>query len=115
MQPILDIRTVRSDLFTYSLGAALQPCRHCDDFFESAECCLRDAGDALHTYFDSVHIRFAGFSLGSYPVARMIHDPPGVFAELMAEVLAIYRQRAAPLKAAPHAASPQLRERPSSA
>jgi len=105
MQPILDIRTVRSDLFTYSLGTAAQPCRHCGNFFESAECCLRDAGEALHTYFDSVHIRFAGFSLGSYPVARMIHDPPGVFAELMADVLAIYRQRAAP----------QLRERPSSA
>ncbi|VTU12812.1 hypothetical protein SRS16CHR_00051 [Variovorax sp. SRS16] len=114
MQPILDIQTVQPDLFTYSLGAAKPPGRHCGDFFASAECCLRDAGDALHMYFDSVQIRFAGFTLGSYPVARMMNDPPGLFAELMADLLAIYRQRAAPRHGARRTA-PQLRERPSSA
>ena len=45
MQPILDIRPVRADLFSYSVGAARQSPHHpCDDLFESVDHCLRDAG-----------------------------------------------------------------------
>jgi hypothetical protein len=94
MQPILDIRAVHSHLYTYSLGAAAQAEHPCGDFFETAERCLQDAGQGLYLYFDRVQIRFAGFALGSYPVARMVEDPPGLFQELMAGVLRIYRMRA---------------------
>lgn len=94
MQPILDIRAVHSHLYTYSLGAAAQAEHPCGNFFETAERCLQDAGQGLYLYFDRVQIRFAGFALGSYPVARMVEDPLGLFQELMAGVLRIYRMRA---------------------
>lgn len=96
MQPILEIRTVQPNLFTYSLGANEKPWRHCDNFFESVERCLLDAGSGLDHYFESVQIRFAGFALGSYPVTRMTQDPLGLFDELMARVVAIYQKRAMP-------------------
>ncbi|RZL89723.1 MAG: hypothetical protein EOP82_18355 [Variovorax sp.] len=111
MQPIVDIRTVSPDLFTYSLAAAAAPGRHCGDFFETAERCLLDAGRGLASYFDSVQIRFAGFFLGSYPVARLVDDPLGLFEELMARVVAVYGLRSAPQRRGVQA----LRERPSSA
>jgi hypothetical protein len=87
MQPILDIRSVRPDLYTYSLGAAPAAELECGDFFDTAERCLFDAGQGLYRYFDSVQIRFAGFALGSFPVARMVEDPLGLFQELMGSVL----------------------------
>ena len=93
MQPILDIRTVQPGLFTYSLGAAPEAELQCGDFFDTAERCLLDAGQGLHLYFDRVQIRFAGFALGSYPVARMVDDPLGLFQELMARILRTYRTR----------------------
>ncbi|OUM01518.1 hypothetical protein [Variovorax sp. JS1663] len=96
MQPILDIRAVNSHLYTYSLCAAAQAEAHRGDLFDSAERCLLDAGQGLTHYFDQVQIRFAGFALGSYPVTRMVEDPLGLFQELMARVLRIYRLRAAP-------------------
>ena len=110
MQPILDIRTVQPDLYTYSLGAAAQAVLPRDDFFDTAERCLQDAGQGLFLYFDSVQICFAGFALGSYPVARMVEDPMGLFRELMARIESIYRSRAMPRRRA-HA----WRERLSSA
>jgi hypothetical protein len=96
MQPILDIRTVRPDLYTYSLGAAAQGVLPRDDFFETAEHCLQDAGEGLSLYFDSVQICFAGFALGSYPVARMVQDPMGLFRELMARIEVVCRSRTLP-------------------
>ena len=108
MQPILDIRTVRSDLYTYSLGAAPEAELQCGDFFDTAERCLLDAGRGLYLYFDRVQIRFAGFALGSFPVARMIDDPPGLLQELMARILRIYRTRAVPRWNPPQAARERL-------
>ncbi|WP_077000041.1 hypothetical protein [Variovorax sp. KK3] len=96
MQPILDIRTVNAHLYTYSLGAAAQAEAHTGDVFDTAERCLQDAGRGLYLYFDRVQIHFAGFALGSYPVARMVNDPLGLFQELMARVMRIYRARAVP-------------------
>ena len=100
MQPILDIRTIQPDLYTYSLGAAAQAVLPRDDFFDTAEHCLQDAGRGLFLYFDSVQIRFAGFALGSYPVARMVEDPMGLFRELMARIETIYRMRTLPRRRA---------------
>ncbi|MGK6309444.1 hypothetical protein [Variovorax sp. DT-64] len=91
MQPILDIRSVRPDLYTYSLGAAPAAELQCGDFFDTAEHCLFDAGRGLYRYFDSAQIRFAGFALGSYPVARMVEDPLGLCQELMVRALRICR------------------------
>ncbi|MBU1359501.1 MAG: hypothetical protein KKC79_17580 [Gammaproteobacteria bacterium] len=96
MKPILDIRAVRPDLFTYSLGAARQAELHCEELFESAERCLRDAGEGLYGYFETAQIRFAGFALGCYPVARMVLDARGLFDELMSRVEALYRTRSVP-------------------
>ncbi len=103
MQPILDIRAVHSHLYTYSLGAASQAQAHTGEFFDTAERCLQDAGRGLHNYFDRVQIQFAGFALGSYPVSRMVDDPLGLFQELMARVLRIYRMRAVPRCRVPQA------------
>ncbi|MEJ7686167.1 MAG: hypothetical protein WKG52_03745 [Variovorax sp.] len=111
MQPTLDIRNVQPDLYTYSLGAVAQAELQCGDLFETVEHCLLDAGRGLSVYFDNVQIRFAGFALGSYPVARMVHDPLGLFDELMARVVGIYRARATPRDYS----ATDLRERPSNA
>lgn len=100
MQPILDIRSIQPDLYTYSLGAAAEGVLPRDDFFETAERCLQDAGEGLFLYFDRVQISFAGFALGSYPVARMVEDPMGLFRELMARIESIYRSRAFPRRRA---------------
>jgi hypothetical protein len=89
MQPILDIRSVRPDLYTYSLGAVPAAELQCGDFFDTAERCLLDAGQGLYRYFDQVQIRFAGLALGSYPVARMVEDPLGLLQELAASTLPI--------------------------
>ncbi|GAA4343220.1 hypothetical protein GCM10023165_25470 [Variovorax defluvii] len=96
MQPILDIRSVHSHLYTYSLCAASAAEPRDGDLFDSAEHCLLDAGQGLSHYFDQVQIRFAGFALGSYPVARMVSDPLGLFEELMSRVLRTCRTRAVP-------------------
>lgn len=112
MQPILDIRSVRPDLYTYSLGAVPAAELQCGDFFDTAERCLLDAGQGLYSYFDSVQIRFAGLALGSYPVARMVEDPLGLFQELMGCVLRICRTHALPSWLSPSQAA---RERLSSA
>ncbi len=108
MQPILDIRTVRPDLYTYSLGAPPAAELQCGDFFDTAERCLLDAGQGLYLYFDRVQIRFAGFALGSYPVARMVEDPLGLFQELVACVLRVYRARAMSRWTPPQAARERL-------
>jgi hypothetical protein len=108
MQPILDIRSVRPDLYTYSLGAAPAAELQCGDFFDTAERCLYDAGQGLYCYFDSVQIRFAGFALGSYPVARMVEDPPGLFQELMVRALRVCRTHALPRWSPPQAARERL-------
>ncbi|VTU17794.1 hypothetical protein H4CHR_00058 [Variovorax sp. PBS-H4] len=89
MEPILDIRSVRPDLYTYSLGAAPAAELQCGDFFETAERCLLDAGQGLHRYFDQVQIRFAGLALGSCTVARMLEDPLGLFQELVGSTLPV--------------------------
>ena len=74
MDPILDIRPVRADLFTYSLRAPGQPPRLVDDFFGPAEGCLHDAAEALNHYFDGVELQLAGEPLGVITLAQL-HCP----------------------------------------
>lgn len=71
MDPILDIRCVRAELFTYSLRAPGQPPRLVDDFYGPMEHCLYDAADALHHYFDRVELQLAGASLGTVALAQL--------------------------------------------
>ena len=65
MDPILDIRPVCADLFTYSLRPPGQPPRLADDFFGPVERCLQDAAEALTNYFDSVELQWAGHAVGT--------------------------------------------------
>ena len=95
MQPILDIRPIRTDRFTYSLGAARQSGRPCEDLFETIDSCLHDAGEALATYFERVQIFYAGIPLGTHAVARLLYDPLGLLQELKRRLVAIYRVRSA--------------------
>jgi hypothetical protein len=95
MQPILDIRPIRTDRFTYSLGAARQSGRPCEDLFETIDSCLHDAGEALATYFERVQIFYAGIALGTHPGARLLHDPLGLLQELKRRLVAILRVRSA--------------------
>ncbi|WP_225782034.1 hypothetical protein [Xenophilus sp. Marseille-Q4582] len=71
MDPILDIRPVRADLFTYSLRAPGQPPRLVDDYFGPLERCLWDAGEALNHYFERVELHLAGRPLGAVPLQRL--------------------------------------------
>ncbi len=71
MDPILDLRCVGAELFTYSLRAPGQPPRLEDDFYGPMEHCLRDAADALHHYFDRVELRLSGGSLGTVALAQL--------------------------------------------
>lgn len=75
MQPILNIEQVRQGRFTYSVTAT-QPASLCGaEFFDSVERCLRDAGEALHAYFDQVCICFANVPLGTHAVTRLLREP----------------------------------------
>lgn len=74
MDPILDIRPVRADLFTYSLRAPGHPPRLVNDFFGPAEWCLHDAAEALNHYFDGVELQLAGEPLGVITLAQL-HCP----------------------------------------
>lgn len=71
MDPILDLRRVRAELFTYSLRAPGQPPRLADDFYGPMEHCLHDAADALHHYFDRVELQLTGVSLGTVALAQL--------------------------------------------
>ena len=94
MQPILDLRKASGDAFTYSLSASLRSSLpKPKELFNSTDRCLYDAGKALQNYFDSVFIRYDGISLGSYPVSRLVHDPLGLFEELMQRLIATFRMR----------------------
>lgn len=64
MDPILDIRPVRADEFTYSLRAPGQPPRLVDDYYGPLDHCLRDAGQVLTHYFDRVELQLTGRPLG---------------------------------------------------
>lgn len=101
MHPILDIRTIRIDRFTYSLGAARQLVRPCEDLFDSIDRCLRDAGEALATYFDHVQIFYAGIPLGTHAVAKLVDDTLGLLEDLRRRLVAILRVRAARWAAPP--------------
>lgn len=71
MDPILEIRRLRADLFTYSLRAPGQPPRLVEDYFVSVEQCLRDAAEALHHYFDRVELHLADTPLGTVAVEHL--------------------------------------------
>lgn len=71
MDPILDLRCVRAELFTYSLRVPGQPPRLEDDFYGPMEHCLHDAADALHHYFDRVELRLSGALLGTVALAQL--------------------------------------------
>lgn len=117
MQPILDLRRAGSDAFSYSVSAKLlatlpKP----QELFASTERCLYDAGKALQHYFESVHIRYDGISLGDYPVSRLVRDPLGLYDELMQRLIATFRMRnRSHATAARPDATQALRERPSNA
>lgn len=72
MDPILDIKNVRADLFTYSLRAPGQPARLGGEFFESVDYCLYDAAQALDNYFEHVQVHARGFPLGTFRVGRLL-------------------------------------------
>jgi len=93
MDPILDIRPVQADLYTYSLGTGRQSVWPCDCLFDSMERCLRDAGEALCTYFERVDIVYAGVPLGTHAVARLRNDPLGLFKEMLHRLAADYGRR----------------------
>ena len=71
MDPILDLRCVRAELFTYSLRVPGQPPRLVDDFYGPMEHCLHDAAEALNHYFDRVELQLAGASLGTVALAQL--------------------------------------------
>lgn len=71
MDPILEIRRLRADLFTYSLRAPGQPPRLVEDYFVSVEQCLGDAAEALHHYFDRVELHLADTPRGTVAVEHL--------------------------------------------
>jgi hypothetical protein len=95
MHPILNIQQVRKDRFTYSVATTQPaPLGAGDYFFESVERCLRDAGEALHAYFDDVFICFANVPLGVHPVERLLKEPRILLDELAQRWMEAHRSRA---------------------
>ncbi len=102
MQPILDLRRAGSGTFTYSVSAKLlATLPKAEELFVSTERCLYDAGKALQHYFESVHIRYDGISLGEYPVSRLVRDPIGLCDELLQRLIATFRMRNRSCETAP--------------
>lgn len=95
MHPILNIQQVRKDRFTYSVAATQPaPLGAGNDFFDSVERCLRDAGEALHAYFDDVFICFANVPLGVHRVERLLMEPRLLLEELAHRWAEAHRIRA---------------------
>lgn len=94
MQPILELRKASGDAFSYSVSTSIRSTLpKSQELFSSTERCLHDAGKSLQNYFESVLIRYDGISLGVYPVSRLVHDPLGLFDELMQRLIATFRMR----------------------
>lgn len=88
MDPILDIWSIRPDLFTYSLRAPGQPARLFDDCFGTADFCLHDAAQALSNYFERVELHAAGQPVGIFALERMRcqHQRQLILAQLRAHL-----------------------------
>ena len=83
MLPILEIRRVGSDFYTYSVRAGKADAGRSEDPIDSLERCLNDAGDSLGHYFPSVNVSLDGQELGNYSVQRLQQNPVGLAAELL--------------------------------
>jgi len=103
MQPHLQIRCIRPQVYAYSLSASSDSLLHTETTLESLETCLRDACDALGHYFSSVQISLEGQPLGSYGLTLVRRNAPALAKQLRARFL-LTRQRQTRPVPAPQAA-----------
>lgn len=83
MLPLIEIRRIAPDSYTYSVRAGHGDACHSEDSLGSLERCLNDAGDSLGHYFPTVNVCLDGQDLGCYAVQRLLLNPIGLAAELM--------------------------------
>lgn len=101
MQPVLEIRKIGENSYTYAVRAPRAsgepPPLACyvDLGFTSFAACLRDAAQAL-TYFARVYIRYQGLCVGEETVARLERHPQVVAHELLADYMSKTETAAAP-------------------
>lgn len=74
MDPILDIRPLRADLFTYSLRGASRAPPWLNDFVGSMAQCLQDAASGLGNYFERVEVQLAGEAVGTVALVQLHSD-----------------------------------------
>ncbi|MEJ8826742.1 hypothetical protein WKW80_32840 [Variovorax humicola] len=97
MQPHLQIRCIRPQVYAYCLSAGGNSFVHTETTLESLERCLWDACDALGHYFSSVQISLEGQPLGSYGVALIQRNAPALARQLRARFLITRERQARPL------------------
>lgn len=73
MKPVLEIRRVESDAYSYRIGD-----QEAGGFFASIEHCLIDAAASLGHYFASVELNFEGLFLGACAIDAMRRTPKAV-------------------------------------
>jgi hypothetical protein len=80
MKPLIEIRRVAPNAFTYRISAFVADAEEAGDSgtFESLEHCLFDAGASLGHYFDSVELNVDGLFVGSYPLDALRRHPKRV-------------------------------------
>ncbi|MEJ8848091.1 hypothetical protein [Variovorax rhizosphaerae] len=97
MQPHLQIRCIRPQVYAYSLSASAKSFLHSETTLESLERCLLDACDALGHYFTSVQISLEGQPLGSYGVALVRRNAPALARQLRERFVMARERQACPL------------------
>src|SRR5690349_16709001 len=100
MQPHLQIRCIRPQVYAYSLSASAGSYLHTETTLESLERCLCDACDALGHYFSSVQISLEGQPLGSYGVASVQRNAPALARQLRERFLLARERASRPLPVA---------------
>ncbi len=104
MQPVLEIRKLADQSFTYSVraprshGMLPQAC-YVDGGHPTLEACLLDASLALRAYFPRVYIRYQGLCVGEHELLRLNSAPVAVARELLANHLNRTGVPAAPMPA----------------
>jgi len=81
--PLVEIRRIAPDFYTYSVRAGHGDACHTEDALGSLERCLNDAGDSLGHYFPTVSLCLDGQDLGCYSVQRLLLTPISLAAELL--------------------------------
>ncbi|MGJ7496323.1 hypothetical protein ACSFA8_14705 [Variovorax sp. RT4R15] len=89
MEPVIDIRKVRSGVYSYHLAVGGDVLNEPEEGHQSVTECLEDAAREIGDDFPIVRITYSSFALGSFPTTLLANAAEPLADELMARVSAL--------------------------